>query len=60
VNFGPVIPDISKGEIEIFATTGQRTGQKSAYFNEYLSKYWTDLLYIFSTVDICTGIIKLT
>jgi len=28
VNFGPVTKEIKKTEIEIFATTGQRTGQK--------------------------------
>jgi len=37
VNFGPVTPEITKGVCGIFATTGQKTAQKSAYPNRYLS-----------------------
>ena len=48
VKFGQVTSEITRIKFEIFVKTGQKGGQKSAYFTEYLSTCWSDLHQNFS------------
>jgi len=50
VKIGSVTSAFKKGACGIFATTGQKTGQKLTYPTVYLSNYWTNLYRTFTAL----------